>query len=306
MKTRVLLVRLLFICLSVFCGIDEVIAQGVIVYKKDNTKLRIPFEQLDSVVTSLDSEDFNIKDDDHEESVVPKTESITSITYKVNGVSFIMKKIEAGSFQMGSTAWGHESAQPIHMVTLSRDYFMAETEVTQELWEAIMGSNPSQLKGGQRPVHNVSWEDCQDFINKLRDLTGVSFRLPSEAEWEFAARGGVLSKGYTYAGSNSIDDVAYYDVSLEKGPFVVKQKRPNELGLYDMTANVFEWCQDWYSSSYYSISPDIDPVGPDEGKGRVQRGGCFNYSYSKCTNAAREWNSIDSRGWVFGFRLASW
>lgn len=305
MKKKFLKFGILFIFLSVFCGLD-VTAQGIIVYKKDGTKIKVPFEQLDSVSTSLDSEDFNIEDENTKESVMPKTESIASITYKVKGVSFIMRKMEAGSFQMGSTAWGHDNAQPIHQVTLNRDYFMAETEVTQELWEAIMGDNPSRLSGKQRPVHNVSWEDCQIFIDKLKELTGVNFRLPSEAEWEFAARGGNLSKGYTYAGSNSIEDVAYYDISLEKGPFVVKQKKPNELGLYDMTANVGEWCQDWYSSDYYSISPEVDPAGPSEGEYRVMRGGCYNYSYSSCTNASREFLSADDRSWVNGFRLASW
>ena len=142
-----------------------------------------------------------------------------------------------------SEAYGDES--PVHSVTLS-SYYMGETEVTQALWKAVMGNNPSRFKGDNLPVENVSWNDCQEFIRKLKQKTGKNFRLPTEAEWEYAARGGKKSNGYKYSGSNNIGSVAWYDDNSSNQIHAVKGKRLNELGLYDMSGNVWEWCSDWY------------------------------------------------------------
>ena len=210
---------------------------------------------------------------------IPATETIT-----VNGVSFKMVDVEGGTFTMGATPEQGSDAgsneKPTHQVTLS-SFAIGETEVTQALWMAVMGSNPSCHKGIlQRPVEYVSWSDCQTFISTLNQLTGKTFRMPTEAEWEFAARGGNKSQGYKYSGSNNIDDVAWYPSNSYSTPHVVASKAPNELGLYDMSGNVFEWCQDCYGS--YSSDAQTNPTGPTSASGyhRVVRGGCWNGYYS--------------------------
>ena len=169
-------------------------------------------------------------------------------TINVNGVKFQMVKIQGGTFQMGATSeQGNDvsiNEKPIHSVTLS-DYHIGQTQVTQELWQAVMGSNPSEFKGdSQCPVENVSWNDCMEFIAKLNRLTGKNFRLPTEAEWEYAARGGSKSKGYKYSGSNNPDAVAWYDDNSGDKTHPVATKQANESGLYDMSENVWEWCYD--------------------------------------------------------------
>lgn len=183
-----------------------------------------------------------------------------SYTYVVNGVSFKMIPVDGGMFTMGSFEKNDEffdNAYPAHPVTLF-DYAIGETEVTQALWRAVMGRNPSSFAGDlQRPVENVSWTDCQEFITKLNTLTGKSFRLPTEAEWEYAAIGGMKSQGFTYAGSNSIWDVAWFKDNSNEVTHPVGMKLPNELGLYDMTGNVGEWCQDKHST--YSSEPQTNP-----------------------------------------------
>jgi formylglycine-generating enzyme required for sulfatase activity len=179
--------------------------------------------------------------------------------------------VEGGTFQMGSDDSDSDSyGQPVHQVTLS-SFSIGQTEVTQGLWQVVMGSNPSRFKDDQRPVEQVSWNDCQEFITKLNSLTGQQFRLPTEAEWEYAARGGNQSKGYTYSGSNNIEDVAWYSGSMTHW---VATKSPNELGIYDMSGNVWEWCQDWFGS--YSSSSQTNPTGPSSGYNRVYRGGGWN------------------------------
>ena len=207
------------------------------------------------------------------------------LTFTVNGVKFNMVKVAGGTFTMGATKeheyFDDDDDRPAHQVTLT-DYYIGQTEVTQALWEAVMGNNPSFFEGENRPVENVSWDDCQSFIEKLnsllsKELGGKHFALPTEAQWEFAARGGNQSKGYTYAGSNNLDDVAWYlsDFGYQSHP--VAQKRPNELGLYDMSGNVWEWCQDWYGR--YSRKAQTNPQGPARGKFRVSRGGgWFNFA----------------------------
>ena len=218
----------------------------------------------------------------------------TNQTFNVNGVSFTMIAVKGGTFQMGATSEQGSDAdndeKPVHNVTLS-DYYIGETEVTQELWQAVMGSNPSKFSGSQRPVESVSWNDCQKFITKLNNLTGKNFRLPTEAEWEYAARGGNKSKGYKYSGSNTIDDVAWYQSNSSSRTHDVKTKQVNELGIYDMSGNVYEWCQDWYGS--YSSSSQINPTGPTSGSYRVIRGGSWNGSAERCRVSNRSINNPD-------------
>lgn len=223
-------------------------------------------------------------------------------TYTVNGVSFTMIAVEGGTFMMGSTK-GIDHEAPVHKVTLS-SYTIGETEVTQELWLAIMGKNPSNIQGNlQRPVERISWNDCQTFISKLNELTGEKFRLPTEAEWEFAARGGNTSNGYKFSGSDVIDEVAWYYNNSSGTTHPVKTKNANELGIYDMSGNVYEWCADRYSR--YSSSSETNPQGPSYGSYRIFRGGRYNYGWGECRVTQRAYNGPDTNGnGVVGLRLA--
>jgi formylglycine-generating enzyme required for sulfatase activity len=238
----------------------------------------------------------------------PKSSS--SRTFIVNGVSFVMKLVKAGTFRMGATPEMNDGAFddefPVHKVTLTKDYYMGETQVTQALWQAVMGENPSWFTGDdQRPVECVSWNDCQDFIEQLNRITGEHFRLPTEAEWEFAARGGNESKGCRYAGSNDLDEVAWYDEDLDKGStHPVAGKQPNELGLYGMSGNVYEWCSDWYDGNYYQDSPDVDPQGPASGHYRVLRGGSCGFIARSCRLSDRGVLIPEDRNYDCGLRLS--
>ncbi|MBQ0030300.1 MAG: SUMF1/EgtB/PvdO family nonheme iron enzyme [Bacteroidales bacterium] len=233
------------------------------------------------------------------------TKSSDTLSFTVNGVSFKMKLVKHGSFAMGATAEmenPNSDEKPVHQVTITKDYYMGETSVTQSLWEAVMGGNPSRFRGENNPVENVTWDDCHNFISKMNELTGKQFRLPTEAEWEYAARGGNKSRHTQYAGSANLEDVAWYDDNSGGHPHPVAQKQSNELGLYDMSGNVWEWCQDWFN--YYSNSPSVDPQGPTSGPGRVLRGGCWNFWLSTCSSSSRGWCNPDSKFSIDGFRLA--
>ncbi len=224
--------------------------------------------------------------------------------FEVNGVSFKMIKVEGGTFLMGapeSDTDAYEDEKPRHRVTLS-DYYIGETAVTQELWEAVMGDNPSSFPGADLPVEQVSWDECNTFITELNALTGKKFRLPTEAEWEFAARGGNKSKGYKYSGSNNIDEVAWYNENSDHTTHIVKTKQPNELGLYDMSGNVFEWCQDWYDD--YNRGSQTNPKGASEGSFRVSRGGSWLDYARYCRVSLRRSSAPDNRDNNLGFRLA--
>ena len=227
-------------------------------------------------------------------------------TIVVNGVEFNMVKIDGGTFHMGATSEQgsveYEDEKPVHSVTLS-DFYIGETEVTQELWEAVMGSNPSEFTGdNQRPVEYVSWDDCQEFIEKLNSLTGKQFRLPTEAEWEYAARGGKYSRGYMYSGSNNADEVAWYRDNSGSKTHSVKTKKANELGLYDMSGNVDEWCNDRYGS-YQSYS-QTNPTGPSEGGHRVLRGDSWSSIDRFVRVSYRNGSTPDHRHSNRGLRLA--
>ena len=230
-----------------------------------------------------------------------------SQTFTVKGVSFDMIAVEGGTFTMGATAEqasdAYSDEKPTHQVTLS-SYYIGKTEVTQELWQAVMGSNPSGFSGANLPVEKVSWEDCQIFIAILNELTGKYFRLPTEAEWEYAARGGSKSQGYKYSGSNTVDDVAWYPSNSSSKTHPVATKAPNELGIYDMSGNVLEWCRDWYSSSYYSSSSQYNPTGPASGSRRVYRGGSWGSSARLCRVSYRDYNGPSYRFYNLGLRLA--
>ena len=220
-------------------------------------------------------------------------------TFTVKGVTFTMVAVEGGTFMMGATSEQGSDAssieESVHQVTLS-SYYIGQTEVTQALWKAVMGNNPSYYKEDNKPVEEVSWDDCQDFVIKLNQLTGKRFRLPTEAEWEYACRGGKKSRGYKYSGSNTIDDVAWYKSNSKRKTHPVATKSPNELGIYDMSGNVYEWCQDWYGS--YSSAAQTNPTGASSGSVRVHRGGgWFNY--------AKSCRSSDRNGYLPGYRSSN-
>ena len=224
---------------------------------------------------------------------------------QVGNVQFEMVHVEGGTFRMGATEEQGEDAaddeKPVHRVTLS-SYLIGKHEVTQALWEEVMGSNPSENnQGGDYPVECVSWNDCQEFIGKLNARTGMKFRLPTEAEWEYAARGGNRSKGYKYAGSDNLDEAGWYDGNSGNHTHPVGLKKPNELGLYDMSGNVWEWCEDWYGD--YTEESQTNPVGPQSGEWgrRVLRGGsCWDDAWY-CRVSVRV--SSGPGHWYGGFGL---
>ena len=227
-------------------------------------------------------------------------------TIRVGDVQFEMVYVEGGTFRMGATEEQGENAfdrgKPVHRVSLS-GYLIGKHEVTQGLWREVMGSNPSYNKAGEDyPVECVSWEDCQAFIAKLNARTGMSFRMPTEAEWEYAARGGKKSEGYKYAGSDGLDEVGWYGDNSGELTHPVGKKKPNELGLHDMSGNVFEWCQDWFGA--YSMEAQTNPTGPQSGGDRVLRGGscCFNARYCRVSN--RSYGDPGLRCDRHGLRLA--
>lgn len=230
----------------------------------------------------------------HKSQVKPPKQSKNNIiTFTLRDVSFDMVYIHGDTFTMGATAEQESDAEcnetPIHIVSLS-DYYMGKYEVTQELWQEVMGNNPSYFKCDSNPVEEISWDDCQIFITNLNKLLASQlgdkhFALPTEAQWEYAARGGNQSKRYKYSGSNDIDDVAWYVTNSNKKTHSVGTKYPNELGLYDMSGNVKEWCQDWYND--YTNETQEDPTGPTFASNRVYRGGCWRDRANHCRVSSR-------------------
>ena len=222
----------------------------------------------------------------------------------MDGISIDMVRVEAGTFTMGATAEmknTEDSEKPTHRVTLTNDYYIGKYEVTQALWQTVMGNRPSNFKGYNLPVEQVSWDDCQEFISKLNRITGKMFRLPTEAEWEYAARGGKKSRGYQYSGSNNLSDVAWYNENSGYETYAVGTKQPNELGIYDMIGNVCEWCQDWYGA--YSSSSQVNPTGANSGSRRVYRGGSWRYPAPYCRSSVRAAGEPNSRDDFLGLRL---
>ena len=242
-------------------------------------------------------------DNNSSQRVTSGTSRGSDMTFVVGGVEFKMVRVDGGTFTMGCTleqgddCWDDE--KPAHSVTLS-SYYMGETEVTQALWKAVMVTNPSYFKGDDLPVERVSWDDVQEFIRRLNAVTGRTFRLPTEAEWEYAARGGSKRRGYKYSGSNSIDDVAWYDGNSGNKTHPVIGKRANELGLYDMSGNVWEWCSDRCGN--YSSGSQTNPQGPSTGAYRVYRGGGWCY-YARGCRVSYRGHSCSYSGSHLGFRL---
>ena len=240
-------------------------------------------------------------------TVLSSCESVplTDKDFEINGVKFRMIAVEGGSFMMGATPGQGEDARenekPAHKVTVD-DFYIGETEVTQELWFAVMGHNPSSFKNdqGNLPVENVSWMDVQMFIKKLNVITGQRFRLPFEAEWEYAARGGRKSTDKKYSGSDNVDEVAWYKDNAGGRTHAVALKKANELGIYDMSGNVWEWCEDWYAN--YDNNEMLNPQGALTGTGMVMRGDSW-YNIDGRTTIRRNYKS-ETKGSDYGFRLA--
>ena len=244
----------------------------------------------------------------HASSSVSSGSSLTGKTITIpvkDGISIDMVRIGAGTFTMGATPEmenPYNDEKPTRCVTLTNDYYIGKYEVTQALWQAVMGSNPSNRKGDNLPVEEVSWDDCQEFISKLNRMTGKTFRLPTEAEWEYAARGGNKSKGYQYSGSNNLSDVAWYRDNSGYKTYAVGTKQPNELGIYDMSGNVWEWCQDWYGE--YSSSSQVNPTGANSGSSRVNRGGAVGNDARLCRSSCRANDVPGTHYSILGLRLS--
>ena len=225
--------------------------------------------------------------------------------FNVKGVTFNMIYVEGGTFRMGAMEGdkqAHNNEKPAHQVTLTYDYYIGQTEVTQALWQAVMGNNPSTMIGDNLPVNNVLWEDADAFTKRLSLLTGCSFHLPTEAEWEFAARGGNKSQGYLYAGSNNIQEVAWYGNNSGNTTQPVGTKQPNELGIYDMSGNVIEWCSDWLGP--YSAEAQVNPIGPATGAYHVYCGGCWYLPANVCRCTHRRQTTAGYGEAAVGLRVA--
>ncbi len=274
--------------------------------EEQNNKLKEQINQLEEKVKSLNYklEKYKNPKDKIEQKSLPQIEIIA---IPGTEVSFKMVFIEGGTFMMGANKGDTEAnwdEKPAHEVTLS-DYWIGETQVTQALWVAVMGENPSKFKGDTNlPVEHVSFEDCREFIKRLNKLTGREFRLPTEAQWEFAARGGNQGKDnhHQFAGSNRIGDVSWYHKNSERKTHPVGGLDPNELGIYDMSGNVWEWCNDWFRN--YSRSTDIDPCGPKRGFHRVCRGGSCVDTAKNCRISLRTTIYPKEKTDYFGLRLA--
>jgi formylglycine-generating enzyme required for sulfatase activity len=224
----------------------------------------------------------------------------TDFTETVNNVNIEMVAVEGGTFMMGSED-GWDDEKPVHKVTVI-NFYIGMYPITQEQWRAVMGTNPSKFKGNRNPVESVSWHDCQEFIKKLNSIKGKKYRLPTEAEWEFAARGGNESEGYEYSGSDDIDEVSIQRNGAETYP--VGRKEPNELGICDMTGNVREWCNDWWDPNSYRYSRSYNPQGMEKGIQRINRGGSW-YSWEGLWEVSyRTCDEPDVCSNQIGFRLA--
>lgn len=233
-----------------------------------------------------------------------EVDSIIKIV-KIKDVMFKMILVKGDTYVMGASllqGGENKDEQVTHNVTLG-DFYICTTQVTQELWNAIIGNNPSKIKDKNLPVTNVSWNDCQDFIKRLNDITGMKFRLPSETEWEFAAKGGQKGKlnGYKYSGSNIITNIMWYSKNSGNRPHTVSSKQSNELGLFDMSGNVWEWCSDWYAP--YDIRHSFSPKGPTYGTEKVCRGGSFMSEAKECRVSIREKDLPCEKSEDIGFRL---
>lgn len=216
-----------------------------------------------------------------------------------------MVKVEGGTFTMGATPEQGEDAfedeMPAHKVTLS-NFSIGRYPITQDQWEAVMGNNPSHFKGEKLPVESVSWFDCQEFAKKLSEMTGRHFRLPTEAEWEYAARGGKKGKRYKFSGGHILEQIGWYNENSGNTSHEVGKKSPNELGLYDMSGNIWEWVQDWKGD--FTEDDQVNPTGPETGIERVCRGGGWNREIDRARVSYRGDDQPTLRYCSLGLRIA--
>ncbi len=292
-------------------GVSPIILNDLLIGEHSISLKKSGYNDLTQTVEVKENETTEVNLTLNDIPVVMDEKTFT-VTGNGKSVTFKMKLVKAGTFQMGSTT-GESNEKPVHSVTLTSDYYMGETEVTQALWYAVMGKtiiNQCNMAdqyylrgiGVNYPAYCISYEDCEQFLTKLNQMTGQSFRFPTEAEWEYAARGGSKGKGYTYSGGNDIGDVAWYKGNSGEGTHAVKTKSPNELGLYDMSGNVWEWCQDRYGS--YPSSAQTNPTGPSSGSNWVERGGSWSNDATDCRTARRDYVRPAFRRDDLGLRLA--
>ena len=237
--------------------------------------------------------------------MAPPSTPALAIPAENNGTDFVagmeFVSVPGGCFQMGDNFGdGLPIEKPVHIVCVD-DFWMGKFEVTQAQWQRVMGTNPASFKSGENPVENVSWNDAQEFILKLNQQTGKAYRLPTEAEWEFACRSG--GKQEKYCGGDNLDALAWDKANSKKKTHPVGQKKANGLGLYDMSGNVWEWCEDWHEENYYAASPRQNPLGPSSGASRVFRGGGWDDGPWVARSASRNGNAQDVRKDNLGFRL---
>ena len=272
-------------------------------YATNKKSVMISEGQTASISGTLSSNTASSSNGYASSSSVSSGSNVISIPVR-NGITIEMVKVEAGTFMMGATSEmqnPYDDEKPVHQVALTNDYYMSKYEVTQALWQAVTGKNPSKFKGDNLPVERVSWNDCQVFIRNLNNMTGRKFRLPTEAEWEYAARGGKKSRGYQYSGSSNISDVAWFDDINRNKKHPVGTKQANELGLYDMSGNVWEWCLDRYGS--YSSSFQKNPTGAIMGEYRVFRGGRWGANERIGRTSCRSYCTPDFSYFNLGLRL---
>ena len=291
-----------------YCEFADANRQLMVWNKKEHVEYEKKFSP--SVLNVGESGYVTIPTEDSSVGWSNTSEMEFTVTGNGETITFRMKKVKNGTFKMGSKV-GYSDELPVHSVTLSKDYYIGETEVTQGLWYAVMGYKPTYSGskwsseyglGNNYPAYYISYEFCGYFLSKLNQITGQNFRLPTEAEWEFAAKGGNKSKGYMYAGGNTLGDVGWNMFYSGIGSVEVKTKAANELGLYDMSGNVEEWCYDWYGS-YPSVA-QTDPAGDATGSERVLRGGGWNNLPEECRITTRSSNTPSHMFFTFGFRLA--
>ena len=304
-------------------GSDYGRPNGMHTLKTGNHQVKLVAEGYEDYTTTINIVSGNTMFDFKMTRAIPKEPYVAKVeTFMVKGVSFDMIFVEGGTFMMGATEDDKEvdyRDKPAHQVTLS-DYYIGKFEVTQELWKALMGKNHEYFKGGEKyPVGDMSRKDILKFIKKLNKLTGRQFRLPTEAEWEYAARGGKWSRGFKFSGSDTLDNVGWYFNNSSGKLHPVGMKNPNELGIYDMSGNVKEWCSDWFGE--YPMDPQTDPVGSLRSpycSGWIYRGGGFgdqrlevpnpgvsDRCYYPCSVTHRRGYDDDDGYWRnIGFRLA--
>lgn len=270
-------------------------------------KLQDSIDSLRAENARLTQREDSISKVKQEEERIKREEARKKIDIRVGNMLFSMILVEGGTFKMGSED-GEKDEQPVHDVTLS-DYYIGEMEVTKELWNAVKSGSSSSLYNEKKPCTEMTYRECLEWIELLNKKTGYKFRLPTEAEWEFAARGGNKSQGYRYSGSNNLSQVAWWNGNSNNKLHDVGMLTPNELGIYDMSGNAWEWCSDWYDKDYYKTSPEKNPSKNRKEKGdnrvakRVARGGCTNYGDKYCTVSYRYHCSSESRESRGGFRL---